>query len=246
MQDDLDWIIAFEENEIHYQAPPPENSSGIVTRAGDIPVMFSAPHACRHKRAGRWKQEDEYTAAIAEWLHQQAGAHAIYITHQIDPDPHDDGAENIFKRALAAFLKEHPVRLVVDLHGTRGDRDFGVALGTMNDVSCPEYQPRIIQHIEAHGFRMDEAAFSLDRLAINHPRYTGGLRRPTITRFVFEELGLPAVQIEINAWIRILKRLPASSNATSNLAPDFQGDARRFVRVMDALARLVEDIGQKK
>lgn len=244
MQDDLDQIIAFEKDNIHYQSPPPENSSGIVRRVGSLPVMFSAPHACRHKRAGRWKQEDEYTAAIAEWMHQRAGAHAIYITHQIDPDPHDDGADNIFKQEMAAFLKGHPARLVIDLHGTRGDRDFGVALGTMNDVSCPKYQPRIIQHIEAQGFRMDDTAFSLDRLAINHPRYTGGLRRPTITRFVYEELSLPAVQIEINAWIRILKRLPASTNASSNLAPDFKGDTRRFVRVMDALTRIVEDISQ--
>ena len=94
---------------------------------------------------------------------------------------------------------------MIDLHGTRGDRDFGVALGTMKGLSCPQYQPLIIEQIEAHGFSIDGADFSLDRLAINHPRYTGGLRRPTITSFAYEQLGVPAAQIEINAWIRIFE-----------------------------------------
>ena len=35
------------------------------------------------------------------------GTHAIYITHQINPDPHDDGSDNVYKQVLAAFLKEH-------------------------------------------------------------------------------------------------------------------------------------------
>jgi hypothetical protein len=246
MQSDLDQIIAFEAQQIHYQSPPPDDNprSGIAIRTGSQPVMFSAPHSCRHKRANRWKQEDEYTAAIAEWLHQRTGAHAIYLTHQINPDPHDDGPDNIYKQALAAFLKEHPVRLVIDLHGTRPDRDFGVALGTMKGRSCPQHQPLIIAQIEAHGFRIDETHAKMDRMAVNHPRYTGGLSRPTITRFVVEELGLPAVQIELNAWIRILKRLPNSTNASRNRAPNFEGDAARFLRVMDALTTIAHQISQ--
>ena len=54
MKDDLDWIIAFEEREIHYQSPPPDDDpySGIVTRAGNLPVLFSAPHACQHRTRG--------------------------------------------------------------------------------------------------------------------------------------------------------------------------------------------------
>jgi hypothetical protein len=81
-------------------------------------------------------------------------------------------------------------------------------------------------------------------MAVNHPRYTGGLSRPTITRFVVEELGLPAVQIELNAWIRILKRLPNSTNANRNRAPNFEGDTARFLRVMDALVAIAHQISQ--
>ena len=246
MNDDLNQIITFEETEIHYQSPPPDDDprQAITTRVGSLPVVFSAPHACRHQRAGRWKQEDEYTAAIAEWMHRRTGAHAIYITHQINPDPHDDGPDNPYKQALAALLKEHPARLVIDLHGTRGDRDFGVALGTMKGVSCPQYQPLIVEQIEAQGFRVENSDASLDRIAIDDPRYTGGLRRPTITRFVHKELGLPAVQIEINAWIRILRRFPTSTNATSKLAPNFEGDPARFVRVMNALASIAQAVAE--
>jgi len=251
MQDDLEQIIAFEAQEIHYQSPPSDDNprSGITIREGSIPIMFSAPHACRHKRANRWKQEDEYTAAIAEWLHRTTGAHAIYLTHQINPDPHDDGPQNAYKQVLADFLKEqeHPVRLVIDLHGTRPDRDFGLALGTMKGRSCPQYQPLLLEQFEAHGFRIDEddaITDRMDRLAVDHPRYTGGLSRPTITRFVFQELGLPAVQIELNARIRIVKRLPKSTNALRNRAPNFEGDVVRFRRAIDALAAIALKISQ--
>lgn len=238
MQTNWNSLIEFERTHIYYNVPPADPPRGIVIRTGCLPIVFSAPHSCQHKRGGTWKQEDEYTAAIAEWLHQTTGAHAVYLTHQIDPDPHDDGAGNIYKQTLAALAAKTPVALVVDLHGIRGSRAFGVGLGTMNGVTCPQYEPHIIQAFERAGFQ--ENAAYLDRLVVNHPHYTGGLRLPTVTRFVHEVLKLPAVQIELNAWLRVLERLPHSTNALNNSAPHFYADRRRFQRVMSALAELTQ------
>jgi hypothetical protein len=245
MFDDLTPLIDFEYTQIHYNQSPPsdELDQGIVQRVGSVPVLFSAPHACRHKRAGQWKQEDEYTATIAEWLHRSLDTHAIYINHQIDPDPHDDDAQNIYKQALATFTAQHPLALIIDLHGVRGDREFGIALGTMNNLTCPRYQPVIIQQFENCGFKPNGVR-RLDTLAINHPLYTGGLTRPTITRFAFYQLHIPAIQVEINAWLRILKRTPQSSNALDNNAPNFQCDHQRFRRLMDAFHLVTNQIKQ--
>jgi hypothetical protein len=243
MFDDLTPLIEFEHTQIYYnQSPPPdEPHQGIVSRVGSLPVLFSAPHACRHKRAGQWKQEDEYTATIAEWLHRFWGTHALYITYQIDPDPHDDGAQNIYKQALAAFTAQHPVALIIDLHGVREDRDFGVGLGTMNDLTCSRYQPMIIQQFEKCGFK-PQGVRRLDTLVVNHPLYTGGLTRPTITRFAFYQLQIPAIQVEINAWLRVLKRTPQSTNAQENNAPNFQCDRRRFQRLMEAFRLVITQV----
>lgn len=239
---DFEPIIAFEQQHIHYRTAPATPTQGIQVRSGAVPILFSAPHAARHKRNERWKQEDEYTGAIAEWLHQLTQGHALYVSHQIDPDPHDDGDQNLYKQQLAAIVKAHSIKLVVDLHGVRGDRDFGVGLGTMHGVSCEPYEQFIIDHFEAVGFLRQNFESSLDRLAINPPRYTGGLSRPTITRFAHQQLHVPAIQMEINAWIRVLKRLPHSTNALSRTAPDFYGDRERFVRFITALSKLANGI----
>lgn len=170
---DLDWLIAFERT-IHYQEPALSPDQGIATQAGSCPVLISAPHSARHKRGGFWKQEDEYTAALAGWLHHHLHAHAIYLTHEIDPDPHDDNSQNVYKQQLAALIQQHPVRLVVDLHGSRGDRDFAIALGTMQGLSCQPYEDQIKDIFEEVGFKQQGYACSLDRLVMNHPYYTGG------------------------------------------------------------------------
>ena len=242
MLDDLSELITFERSEIHYQLPPPDANnprSGIAVRAGHIPVLFTAPHGCKHRRSDRWKQEDEYTSAIAEWLHRLTNAHTIYITHRIDPDPHDDESGNIFKQVIAEHVENHHVKLVIDLHGSMGTRNFGISLGTMNGITCPAYEPVIIRQFEKAGFCIDDNLPRLDRLVINHPLYTGGLRMPTITRFVYQELHLPAIQVEINAWLRLLQRLPHSTSALRNHEPDFQGDHERFRRMMSAFVDVV-------
>jgi hypothetical protein len=238
---DLAWITTFERT-IRYQEPALTPSAGIAMLLGACPVLISAPHSARHKRSGFWKQEDEYTAAITVWLHRTLGTHAIYLTHEIDPDPHDDDSNNVYKQQVAAFIAQHPVKLVLDLHGTRGDRDFGIALGTMQGISCPAYETPIIQAFEQAGFVEDGYSCSLDRLVLNHPFYTGGLKHPTITRFVSQELNIPAMQIEINAWIRVIERLPHASNAHAAL--NFRADVGRFERVIEALKNVVE-IGAK-
>jgi len=205
-------------------------------------VLVSAPHACRHKRGGVWKPEDEYTGALALWLHQTTGAHALSITHQIDPDPHDDGDHNLYKRALADFVAAHPVRLILDLHGARPERPFGVCLGTMGGQTCPAYEELLLESFQAEGFNIAEAPQPLDIIAQNLPRFTGGLHQPTITRFAYERLHVPCVQVEINAWLRVARRLATSTNAQKGIAPHFQADPKRLARLLAALTLIVNSV----
>ena len=57
-----------------------------------------------------------------------------------------------------------------------------------------------------------------------------GLRQPTITRYVWRTHHIPAVQVELSAWLRIVERLPQASNAKSGIAPHFRGDGQRILR----------------
>ncbi len=237
----LQALVALEQEQVHYDMPAPPGSSGLAVLPGRRAVLISAPHAVRHWRRGSWKREDEYTAAIACWLHRQLGACALYPTHRIDPDPHADGDRGAYKQAIRDLIGTRAIRLVVDLHGARGDRDFAVALGTIRGESCPLYEVTVTAAFEAAGFLQGlDAASSLDRLALNPPHYTGGVSDPTITRFAWRELGVPAVQVELNAWVRIVQRLPSASEAQRGIAPLFWGDPERIRRVLAALTQIVE------
>jgi hypothetical protein len=220
-------------------APPTESPVGI--KRGTAPILITAPHAARHWRDGDWKQEDEYTTAIGDLLHHLLGAHFIYARYQLNPDPHDDGDDNVFKQTIGQFVQSTPVRLALDLHGARGDRDFAVALGTIGGRTFAPYEPGLIAAFAAHGFTPD-AATSLDRLALNLPRYMGGAVLPTVTRYLWEQHCIPAAQIELTAWLRVVQRLPSATNARNGTSPDFRGDPVRIVRALSALYAFIRQV----
>ena len=237
-----DWLaelVALERRIVVYDESPPEGESGMAILEGDLPVLVSAPHSARHLRSARWKREDEYTAALAHWLHARLGVHALYASHRLAPDPHDDGDAGDYKRLAAEIVTRHAIRLVLDLHGARGDRDFALALGTIYGQTCAPYEAPIIAALGEIGLETNGPASSLDRLALNPRRYAGGSHRPTVTRYLWQTTGVAALQLEINAWVRVVERLPTSYAALNGEAPDFRGDPARIRRTLDGLLRIV-------
>lgn len=240
MLDDLSPLIAFEKINFRYNQDTQPDEIGLRHRVGSRPILLTAPHACQHFRNQRWKQEDEYTGTIAEWLHRLTGAHALYITHRIAPDPHDDHDHSgLFKQTLRDITTQHQIQFVLDLHGASARRQFGVCLGTMRGVSCPAHEAQILETFAQYGYTRHATEQLLDRFAVNLSRYTGGLKHPTITQFASQELGIPAAQLEINAWLRVLQRHAHSCNARSDIAPHFQGDHSRFRQLMLTLIDLI-------
>jgi hypothetical protein len=237
----LDVLITLEQALVHYDESAPDGRADVAVMTGRRPVLVSAPHATRHWRNDSWKREDEYTAAIAHWLHEQTGVHAMYATYRLNPDPHADSDQGPYKRLLRELIQAHEIRFVLDLHGARGDRDFAIALGTIHGETCAPYEEAIVTVLGKQGFGLDGVAPSLDRLAVNPPRYAGGTYMPTVTRFVWQELGVLALQVEINSWARIVKRLPESYAAQHRIAPHFRGDPARIARVLAGL-RLIIDL----
>jgi hypothetical protein len=227
-----------EQRIVHYDRAAPPGESAIVALPGSVPVLISAPHSVRHWRGSDWKQEEEYTAGLGYLLHQETGAHFIYGRYMLNPDPHDDGDDGPYKRALDDLISAARIRLGLDLHGARGDRDFAVALGTMHGETFARREAELAAAFEQHGFHA-EAETSLDRLVLNPPRYTGGLRQPTITRYIWHKHGIPTVQVELSAWVRIVVRLESASNARNGTAPHFRGDGARIAGVYAALREYI-------
>lgn len=224
------------ESEVAYRTAPEPGRLEFSIVKGHIPVLLSAPHGAAHYRNGQLKEEDEYTAGMARLVAEMTGAHAMVACRESNTDPnYYPGAP--YKLALQNFVDQHPVNIVLDIHGCSPKRDFGIALGTMQNRSCPRHRSKIIQTLEAHGF--SQSNHGLTRLDIDETFPANGSHRvETVTQFAYKKLKVPAAQIEINAHLRIAKRLPNSTSAV--LIVGKPEDILHTIQVLIALVNLLK------
>lgn len=226
------WL--FEQAFVRYDDDPPPAGLAFCYRPGRRPVLVSAPHGACHWRQGRWKGQDAYTAALAHVLAEHTGAHALYTVRRIRPDPNFED-DSDYKRVLARLLSEHPIDLVIDLHGARSDWEFGLALGTIDSRTCPAYEMGLIQAFIEQKFTLDGSP-GLDRLWVNR-FFKGGARQHTVTRFVWEQCRVNAVQLEINGRLRMIA--PRLNPAGASHQPWFAADPARLLRAVTALNNII-------
>lgn len=230
---------------------PESGQPWFETVAGDGEVLLSAPHACRHMRDGTEKPGEEYTAALAQYIAQVTGNCAVFTTHKSDEDPNwlETGE---YKKVLTQLVRDCGIKLVVDLHGMTNRHHMGIALGTINGRASVGVN--VIAPFVQHGF-VQVAADTVPsplklpvgvqqtsgtgaeqhrlRLVVDHPRFTGGVRNHTVTRFVSEQLGVAAVQVEIASVNRIVHR------ASSVDWPfEYRGNPDGIAATVDALSEL--------
>ena len=222
------------EADVRYQEPPGPTEPEWGYIPGRIPILLSAPHAAAHVRAGKPKEEDEFTAGLARLVAERSGAHVLYARRKSmkDPNWHVDAP---YKTYLAEIVEKAGIRFVLDIHGAVSHRDFGMALGTNEARTCPDQLGLIIETLGKFGLEQDREG--LDRLDVDNafPSKSSG----SISRFLSEQLHVPAVQIEINAHLRIAERRRDSTKGNR-----FRGAPERIENAVQALVALVEVLGE--
>lgn len=224
---------------IHYREPPEAGRPPFIHEPGQLPVLLSAPHGAAHQRNGRYKQEDEYTAAVARLVAAETGAHVLYSYALSDSDPNWD-RESPYKQCLRSLVAQYGIGFVLDIHGMSNLHRIGVAVGTIGGASCPDYEALIVENLKAQAFveTTAEQAQQFERLrwdhfVLNHHRFTGGLASHTVTRYAAQELRVAAAQIELCGSLRIVRPHP-----NSHKRKDFRGDPvgiRRAITVLQSL-----------
>ena len=230
---------------------PAGNASWFDTVEGVCPVLFSAPHACRHLRDDSEKMNEEYTAAMAVYAARMTDSHAIYTTRKSIEDPNWVAAGE-YKSEISRLVRERDIRLVIDVHGMTNRHQMGVALGTMAGRSMPGVD--VTSPFVDSGFLPVAAEDVGDPLpmipgkplaagagaekywntvVVDHPRFTGGLRHHTVTRYAVEVLGLSALQVELASVNRIVHRA-----ATEGWPFDYRGNPAGIVASTNALMAL--------
>jgi len=226
------------ERDIQYGIQPPPGQPTFVYEAGSLPVILSAPHGAVCRRNGSDKAEDEYTAGFARLLAALTGAHVIYTRYRSESDPNYD-ADVPYKLTLQQVVEQQKIGFVLDLHGAKEDKPFGLALGTMRAISCPDHRALIIDTLSQAGFRAD--AVGLERLDVDRAfPAAGGNGVETITGFSWLKLNTPAAQLEINAHLRIAHRKDDASQAEK-----FAGDLKGIQNLLLTLQRLTLTLTQQ-
>ena len=184
---------------------------------GTLPVLVSAPHAVRHFRQKKIKISDEFTGSIVYLLNKLTGCHAIATTKLYGGDPNIDNP-CIYKQRIAEICKTEKVKMVLDLHGVARVREFDVDLGT-NGGKTLLGKPKVLETLDHHFQVFGLGRISHDFFAASGPN--------TITNYVSSELGIPAVQVEINKQFRV----PGQN-------------AQGFYRLLGALVESIKELGQ--
>lgn len=171
-----------------------EEGPSYTILTGTVPVLLSAPHAVKHFRRANDepKEEDEFTGTIVRLLHGLTSCHAMHAARaDLDANFYDDCP---YKEGLRTAVKEKGIKLVLDIHGAAAWRAFDIDIGTCKgaallgrDGLLPPLLDAFRRH-EINGVFVD-SVFS-------------GCGQATVTRFVSEALGVPALQLEINKRFR--------------------------------------------
>jgi hypothetical protein len=235
MSDLLDALIRLE-SDVEYQNLAALGEQELAYVPGQIPILISAPHGAVHTRQGVPKQEDEYSAGLARLIAGMTDAHVMYARRKSldDPNWHLEGS---YKEHLQQVVIGKSIRFVMDIHGAAEHRKFGIALGTLKGLSCPEQLEVILHEFSKFGFHQG-ADKLLHRLDVDGAFTAAGLKgQETITRFVWQRLGVPAAQFEIHPSLRIVRR-----RADATEQHPFQGESAMIQRTVHALASIVKAI----
>ncbi|AFM40663.1 hypothetical protein Desaci_1669 [Desulfosporosinus acidiphilus SJ4] len=175
----------------------PKQEDPFWVSIGKLPVLVSAPHAVRHYRQKKIKMSDQFTGSTVYLLNQLTGCHAIAVTNLYGGDPNFDDP-CIYKERIAEICKRENVKFLLDIHGAAREREFDVDFGTNRGKTL--LKTSMLELVERN-FQ----AFGLNRLTHDHFASAGP---NTITSFVARELGIPALQIEINKQYRVPAQNP--------------------------------------
>lgn len=198
----------------------PNHPDSFELLSGKGPVMLSAPHAVVQTRNGRIKQAERYTGMLCRLIHQHTGCSCIYKARHMQDDANYD-EQSPYRDALCAYIKQHPVSYLLDLHQLAPSRSMDLCIGTghgSNLCGCDKAPEVIIKAFAARGF---------EHITVDDPFSASG--KHTVSASVAAACGITTVQLELN---------------TRLLSEDSQDEC--FMQVMSAIEDVIQRLSQMR
>lgn len=157
-------------------------SRDYLFKNGKIPILITAVHTVYQEHKDKFAEP--YTGGIAQYVANRIdGFYAIKaIDNGIDSNSTDPDE---FKDYLLSKIRDENIKLIIDLHGAKKEREFNIEIGTLNGLTA---DLTVIKSLEYCFIKN-----GIQDIAYNNPFKGGG-----ITQSLFANTDLDIIQIEIN------------------------------------------------
>lgn len=180
-----------------------ESDEIYISKIGNNPILFTAPHTMPQFINGNFKYAEPYTKAICIYLNKYCDTSYLIKIKDTGVDSNRDNHDD-FKKELIKIVKENNIKLVIDLHGAKKEREFDVEFGTLNNLSADFSTIK----------ELEEAFLENNVLNIEHNNpFKGG----AITQYLYNLKDVDVIQLEINENYRDLSKEENLENICKSL-----------------------------
>ncbi len=151
-------------------------------------IILTAPHSVSQLREGKIKAGEFRTGPIVKILGQMSQCHIAFKTKNLGDDANYNPKCN-FKDDLINYVKDKGIKLVLDFHISRPEREFSIDIGTGRGANIDNRED-ILHCIKEHLETKYENIKTDEVFSAKYPH--------TVSATVSRETGIPAFQIEIN------------------------------------------------
>lgn len=161
---------------------------------GEYPILITAVHTMNQFREdGGFKLAEPFTKAIALYVSKYCDISCFIKTRDTGRDSNRDNNDG-YKRILVDVVNENNIKLVIDLHGAKKDRDFDIEFGTLNNLTADFSTIR----------ELEEAFIEHNIIDIKHNEpFKGG----AVTQYLYGLSDVDVIQLEINRNYRDIEQI---------------------------------------
>ena len=184
--------MEFKEEILNYESS--NYSMPYIIKIGLLPVIITAPHTVKQiKKDGTVKLSEPFTKAIAMYIANNLDTSFLIKTQDTGIDANSDNKE-AFKETLLQIIKSQNIKLLIDIHGSKKERNFDIEFGTLNNLSADNSTLKELENtFKEH---------NINNIVYNEPFKGGG-----ITKYIYGNTDIDVIQIEINQKFRDINNI---------------------------------------
>ena len=163
-------------------------------KKGKNPIIITSAHGIGQKRYnGRFKLAEPYTRGIAKYVSKKTDCYFLIKNEDTGADPNRVNKDD-FKILLNDLIAKNRIKMMIDLHGAKRERDFDVEVGTLDGKMVG--RDTINKLVDCLG------KAGIKNIAIDDP-FKGG----QISQTVYYDIGIECIQLEINYNYRNIHKI---------------------------------------